>query len=228
MSQPRWRLAHCRRSRWCTKISLEHRAVLRELYHAARKSRVMVGTARWHPMQRISWAFNLELDRNVLARIILSKYQSLLGVEIHSNVEILSKVHCVTHVIKAISTWQRHARASLTMSNVTPDKFCGIVWTARPEKKKTAQKVVSTDGIRMNLAPICPFNWPTTLTSDEPIHSKLHEMYSQGHSATKSIPTASRNWSYMFQNQVLRKSIMVVQFYFSLTHWRRDKIVAIS
>ena len=47
--------------------------------------------------------------------------------------------------------------------------------------------------------PISPLRWPTTLTSDESAHVKIHEMYSQGNSLPTCIQTTSRNWSYMFQ-----------------------------
>ena len=113
-----------------------------------------VAAPRWHPMQRISWAFNLELDRNVLPRIILSKCQSSRSVEIHSNVEILSKVHCVTHVIKAINL----SAPCTSEPNNEQYYTWQIAWHCLnfQTRKNTAQKVVSTDGIRVNLAPFAP------------------------------------------------------------------------
>ena len=50
--------------------------------------------------------------------------------------------------------------------------------------------------------PICPFSWPTTLTSNKSAHSKLHEMYSQGNILPKSTQTTSWNWYHMFRNQL--------------------------
>ena len=44
--------------------------------------------------------------------------------------------------------------------------------------------------------PIHPFSWSTTLMSNESIHSKLHEMCSQGN---KAIQTTSWNWAVCFE-----------------------------
>ena len=50
--------------------------------------------------------------------------------------------------------------------------------------------------------PIYPFSWPTILTSNESVHSKLREMYLHGNSLPKSIQITSRNWGHMFRNQL--------------------------
>ena len=82
MSQRRWRLAHWWQRQRCTKARQKHRAGLREWYPAAGRRRTMVCTGSWRPVWRISWALNLELDRNLVTRIVRSKQRSSRGVEI--------------------------------------------------------------------------------------------------------------------------------------------------
>ena len=81
VSQTRWRLAHWLRCRWCTKVSLGHRAGLGDWYYPARRCRVMVCTDRGRPVLWSNWDLNLGLDRKLLAFIILSKYGSSRGVK---------------------------------------------------------------------------------------------------------------------------------------------------
>ena len=67
----------------------------------------------------------------------------------------------------------------------------------------------------MNLT---PFAWPTTLTSNESAHSKLHDIYWQGNSWPKSIQTTSRNGGHMFRNQlqIIQSIFQPIKFkYFS-------------
>ena len=160
MSQTRWRVVHWRWCRRCTKVCLGHDTSLREWYPTAKRRWVMVRTDRRRPVQWISRDLNLGLDRKLLACIILSKYRSSWGVEIlwrgprgRARFKILLMAPCVTLVIRAISTCRRPSRGRLTMScNISPEIWRGVVWTC----KIAHQKVVWSDGIRMNLTPFAP------------------------------------------------------------------------
>ena len=103
VAQIQWRLTHWWRcGRWI-KVSLGHHAGLREWYPAARRRMVVVRIInRWRPVQWIiyiymtssamnyiciyiyiyNWAFNLGLDINLFAPIILSNHRPFQGVEI--------------------------------------------------------------------------------------------------------------------------------------------------
>ena len=129
------------------------------------------------PSGRIGWALNLGLEKNLLARIILSNYRPSLGVEILwrwprglrlgdpvrcALGEILLIAHFFTPINISISTCCRPSRESLTMSyNISPEIWRVIVWTL----KNPDQKVVSMDYRESNS--IRPLSWPTTLISNE-------------------------------------------------------------
>ena len=70
-------------------VSLGYGVGLWEWYSTVRRHHVMVHTDRC-PVRWISWALNLELDRNLWARIILSEYRSSQGVEILSDCQEVS------------------------------------------------------------------------------------------------------------------------------------------
>ena len=98
------------------------------------------------------------------------------------------------------------------MGYIAPAIWRGIVWTSRPKTSTPEGRFYRWDSSESK--PLHPFNWPTALTSDEFIHSKLHQIYSHGNSLMQPIQTTSRNWGDMFQNQVLRKLWGIIMIHF--------------
>ena len=151
---------------------------------------------------RPQWV-NPGLDRNLLAHI-LSKYRSSQGVEIpwrrprglwfgnpdcSACFKILPMEPCVTPVIRAISTCRCPLPESLIMS-------CNIslkngVQCLNFSKYKPEGCLNRLDSNEYNYSHC--LSWPTTLSSNESVQLKLHEIYSQGNSLPKFIRTTPRN-----------------------------------
>ena len=167
ISQTRWRLAHWRRHRWCTKVSLGHRTGMQEWYSAARRHWVTPSATNFLG----SWS---------------GTWQKPFSTHHLQPVSVFPE--CANPLVMAKKPLIRRS----SLPRPLQDHTNGTLYDTR-NHSNIHLSVPSTDGIRVNLTPLCPLTCPTSTFNDS-AYSKLHEMLSQGNPLLKSIQTTSRSY----------------------------------